>query len=199
MKPHMYLINILTFLCVTFVLNHCTEQPITSSIQSNLKVETLLINNLNISSYSVAPNLAINEQLYLGARDGFNIPLSFIKISSSNIWDYYNDSTVTIDSVKFKLYYADSLQGPNIGTLQLYFSPDSHFNENLSTYLDFQEFSTNEWHYLGTPDIHHKSDTSNVYTHSELVWDVDSIMYLLSDSGTTRTFAIKYPFNSLFN
>ena len=95
--------------------------------------------------------------------------------------------------MQFKLYYADSLQSPNIETLQLYFSPDSHFNENLSTYLDFQDFSTNEWHYLGTPDIYHKSDTSNVYTHSELVWDVDSLMYLLSDSGTTRTFAIKYP------
>ena len=41
----------------------------------------------------------------------------------------------------------------------------------------------------------HKSDTSNVYTHSELVWDVDSLMYLLSDSGITRTFVIKYPNN----
>ena len=41
--------------------------------------------------------------------------------------------------------------------------------------------------------IHHKYDTSNVYTHSELIWDVDSLMYLLSDSSTTRTFVIKYP------
>ena len=163
--------------------------------QSNLKVETLLINNLNLSSYSIPPNLAVNERLYLGVKDGLNIPFSFIKISSSNIWDYYNDSTVIIDSVQFKLYYADSLQGSNIGTLQLYFSPDSHFNENLSTYLDFQEFSINEWYYLGTPDIYNKYDTSDVYSHSELIWDVDSLMYLLSDSGITRTFAIKYPNN----
>ena len=143
MKPHLSFSNIFNFLCVIFVFNYCTEQPIRSEIQSNLKVETLLINNLNISSYSIPPNLASNERLYLGVKDGLNIPFSFIKISSSNFWDYYNDSTVIIDSVKFKLYYADSLQSPNIENLQLYFSPDSHFNENLSTYLDFQDFSTN--------------------------------------------------------
>ena len=198
MKPHLFFRNIFTFVCTIFVFNNCTEQPITSSIQSNLKVETLLINNLNLSTYSIPPNLAINERLYLGAKDGLNIPFSFIKISSSNVWDYYNDSTVIIDSVQFKLYCADSLQGSNIGTLQLYFSPDSHFNENSSTYLDFEEFSINEWYYLGNPNIYHKIDTSNVYSHSELVWDVDSLMYLLSDSGTTRTFAIKYPINDSY-
>ena len=195
MKPHLSLRSILNLLFVIFVFNYCTEQPISSSIQSNRKVETLLINNLNFSGYCIPPNLAINEKLYLGVKDGLKIPFSFIKISSSNIWDYYNDSTVIIDSVQFKLYYADSLQDPNIETLQLYFSPDSHFNENLSTYLDFQEFSTNQWYYLGTPDIYHKYDTSSVYAHSELIWDVDSLMYLLSDSATTRTFVIKYPFN----
>ena len=195
MKPHLFFRNIFSFLCVIFVFNYCTEQPITSSIKPNLKVETLLINNLALSTYSIPPNLGANERLYLGVKDGLNIPFSFIKISSSNLWNYYNDSTVIIDSVQFKLYYADSLQGSNIGTLQLYFSPDSHFNENLSTHLDFQEFSFNEWYYLGTPDISNKYDTIDVYSHSELIWDVDSLMYLLSDSGITRTFAIKYPNN----
>ena len=96
MKPHLSLRNIFNFLFVFFFFNYCTEQPISSSIKSNLKVDTLLINNLNISSYSIPPNLAINERLYLGVKDGLNIPFSFIKISSSNIWDYYNDSTVII-------------------------------------------------------------------------------------------------------
>ena len=193
MKPHLSFSNIVNFLLVLFVFNYCSEQPIRSNVQSNLKVETLLINNLNLSSYSIPPNLATNERLFLGSKDGLDIPFTFIEISSSSIWDNYNDSTVIIDSVQFKLYYTDSLQNPNIGEVQLYFSPDSHFNENLSTYLDFQDFSTNEWYYLGTPDIFHKSDTSNVYTYSELVWDVDSLMYLLSDSGTTRTFTIRFP------
>ena len=114
MKPHLSFCNIFNFLCMIFVFNYCTEQPIRSKIQSNLIVETLLINNLNISSYSIPPNLASNERLYLGVKDELNIPFSFIKISSSNIWNYYNDSTVIIDSVQFKLYYADSLQGPNM-------------------------------------------------------------------------------------
>ena len=39
--------------------------------------------------------------------------------------------------------------------------------------------------------FYNKSDTANIYTHSELIWDVDSLMYLLSDSSTIRTFAIK--------
>ena len=191
MKPHSFTRNTFNLLCALFVFNFCAEQPIVSNVSYKLKVDTLLINNLNISSYSVPPNLAINERLYLGQKDGLNIPYSFIKIASSSAWDYYNDSTVYIDSVQFKLYCADSLQSQNFGTLQLYFSPDSHFNENLSTYLDFEDFSVNDWHYLGNPSIHNKSDTANVYTHSELIWDVDSLMYLLADSGTTRTFAIK--------
>ena len=157
----------------------------------------------------IPPNLAVNHfnenlkfrfsEYFRGTKVyGLNIPFSFIKISSSNI-SYriiIMIDTVIIDSVQFKLYYADSLQGSDssiIKTLQLYFSPDSHFNENLSTYLDFQEFSINEWYYLGTPDIYNKYDTSDVYSHSELIWDVDSLMHLLSDSGITRTFVIKYP------
>ena len=191
MKPHLFSRYTFNFLYALFVFSCGTEQPIVSNVQSNLKVDTLLINNLNISSYSVPPNLAINERLYLGVKDGLNIPYSFIKISSSNVWNYYNDSTVYVDSAQFKLYYADSLQSQNLETLQLYFSPDSHFNENLSTYLDFEDFSVNDWHYLGNPSIYNKSDTANIYTHSELIWDVDSLMYLLSDSSTIRTFAIK--------
>ncbi len=195
MKPHAFISNTFNLLFALFVFNCCSEQPIVSNIQSKLKVDTLLINNLNITSYSVPPNLAINERLYLGVKDGLNIPFSFIKINSSGVWDYYNDSTVSIDSVQFKLYCTDSLQSQNLETLQLYFSPDSHFNENLSTYLDFEDFSFNDWHYLGNPSIYNKSDTANVYAHSELIWNVDSLMHLLSDSGTTRTFAIKFSDN----
>ena len=107
------------------------------------------IKNLNISNYSVAPNLATNEA-YVG-ENGIQIPFSFIKIGSSSYWSYYSDSTITIDSVQFKLYFDDSLKNSDLGPLKLYFSPDSHFNENLSTYLDYEGFSISDWYALGDP------------------------------------------------
>ena len=174
----------------------CTEQPINSQVDSSLIIDTHLIENFNITSYSVPPSLGTNERLYLGEKNGIQIPFSFIKFGSSSFWNYYTDSTKNIDSVQFKLSFYDSSQSSSVEALQLYFSPDSHFNENTSTFLDFDGFSFNEWHQIGGPDdVLHKTDTSNAYTYSELVWDIDSLMYLLSDSGITRTFAIKFMSN----
>ena len=80
-----------------------------------LIIDTLTIKNLNISNYSVAPNLATNERLYVGEKNGIQIPFSFIKIGSSSYWSYYSDSTITIDSVQFKLYFDDSLKNSDLG------------------------------------------------------------------------------------
>ena len=125
-------------------------------------------------------------------KNGIQIPFSFIKIGSSNYWSYFNDSTITLDSVQFKLYFNDSLKGSDLGPLELYFSPDSHFNENLSTYLDYEGFSISGWYELGAPVVLNKTDSSDSYTHSELIWRIDSLMSLLSDSSVTRTFALKF-------
>ena len=177
---------------VFFIAICCTEQAIESDFESNLIIDTLTIKNLNISNYSVAPNLATNERLYVGEKNGIQIPFSFIKIGSSSFWSYYSDSTIAIDSVQFKLYFDDSLKKSDLGPLKLYFSPDSHFNENLSTYLDYEGFSLSDWYALGDPMVLEKTDSSDSYIHSELIWRIDSLMSLLSDSGVTRTFALKF-------
>ena len=177
---------------VFFIAICCTEQAIESDFESNLIIDTLTIKNLNISNYSVAPNLATNERLYVGEKNGIQIPFSFIKIGSSSFWSYYSDSTIAIDSVQFKLYFDDSLKNSDLGPLKLYFSPDSHFNENLSTYLDYEGFSLSDWYALGDPMVLEKTDSSDSYIHSELIWRIDSLMSLLSDSGVTRTFALKF-------
>ena len=195
MKPHLFFRHRINTLIIFLVAICCNEHPIESNLSTNLIVDTLSINSLNISSYAVAPNLATNERLYLGEKNGIQIPYSFIKIGSSNYWSYYNDSTITFDSIQFKLYFDDSLQNSDLGLLELYFSPDSHFNENSSTYLDYEGFSISDWFPLGAPSILNKTDSSNSYTHSELVWSVDSLMYLLSDSSITRTFALKFANN----
>ena len=177
---------------VFFIAICCTEQAIESDFESNLIIDTLTIKNLNISNYSVAPNLATNERLYVGEKNGIQIPYSFIKIGSSSFWSYYSDSTIAIDSVQFKLYFDDSLKKSDLGPLKLYFSPDSHFNENLSTYLDYEGFSLSDWYALGDPMVLEKTDSSDSYIHSELIWRIDSLMSLLSDSGVTRTFALRF-------
>ena len=192
MKPPFSFRYIISITCVLFISVCCTEQPIESDFDSNLIIDTLSINNLNISNYSVPPNLSTNERLYIGEKNGIQIPFSFIKIGSSNYWSYFNDSTVTLDSVQFKLYFNDSLKSSDLGPLELYFSPDSHFNENSSTYLDYEGFSISSWYALGAPTVLDKTDSSDFYTHSELVWGIDSLMPLLSDSGITRTFALKF-------
>ena len=90
------------------------------------------------------------------------------------------------------MYYDDSLKSSDLGPLKLHFSPDSHFNENLSTYMDYEGFSISDWYALGDPMVLDKTDSSDSYIHSELVWRIDSLMSLLSDSGVTRTFALKF-------
>ena len=192
MKIHLPFRYISSILCILFVLVCCSESPIESSFESNLIVDTLTINNLEVYNYSVAPNLATNERLYVGEKNGIQIPFSLIKIGSSSYWSYFSDSTVMVDSAQFKLYFNDSLKSADLGPLELYFSPDSHFNENLSTYLDFEGFSTSGWYALGSPLVFDKTDSSDSYIYSELVWSIDSLMSLLSDSGITRTFALKF-------
>ena len=195
MNPHSSLRFNINIFYILLIAISCTEHSIESDFESDLIIDTLSINNLNITNYSVAPNLATNERLYIGEKNRIKIPFSFIKIGSSNYWSYYNDSTITLDSVQFKLYFDDSLKSSDVGPLRLFFSPDSHFNENLSTYLDYEGFSIFDWYALGAPMVFNKTDSSESYTHSELVWTIDTLMPLLSDSGITRTFALKFADN----
>ena len=91
MNFHSSFRNILSIFCVLLAVICCTEQPIDSDFESNLTIETLTINNLNISNYSVAPNLATNERLYVGEKNGIKIMgesniLNKLPVSASSLY-----------------------------------------------------------------------------------------------------------------
>jgi len=143
----------------------------------------------------VAPNLGTNERLYVGTKNGINVPLSFIKIVTPI--PNSSDSTFIIDSLRFVLYSKDSSLSSN-SIPNLFFSPDSQFDENNSTYLDYIDFSLSDWFDLGQPSVKvitDTTDTSSLFTHTELIWDIDTLKQSLTDtldSNLVRTFSIQF-------
>ena len=97
----------------------------------------------------------------------------------------------------FKLYSNDStIISEN--SPSLYFSPDSHFNENSSNYLDYVGFNITGWTNIGSPSVSVNNDTSSIYTFTELRWRLDSLMPFLADtldSNLNRTFMVKFENN----
>ncbi|MDP6169113.1 MAG: hypothetical protein QF780_03820, partial [Candidatus Marinimicrobia bacterium] len=155
---------------------------------SGLVIDTLTIYDINTQNYNVAPNLGTNERLYLGNKNGLDIPVSFIEIPNSLYWSFPFDSTIVVDSLRFIVYSKDSLLATS-STPNLFFHPDSQFDENSSTYLDFSGFSNSEWHDLGRPYLRTNSDESDTssetygdYLFTELVWNIDTLLTVLSDT-----------------
>ena len=183
--------------CVLFILvfmtYQCSDDTLYSDLgHGSLDIDTLSISNIDILNYSIAPNIGANERLYLGSKNGIEVPLSLIQISNSPFWNFQYDSTKIIDSLRFSLYSNDSLinleETPN-----LFFKSDSQFDENTSNYMEFSEFSLAEWFDLGQPDLRINSDTSNNFIYTELVWDIDTLLTSLTDtldSNLVRSFAI---------
>ena len=183
--------------CVLFTLvfmtYKCSDDTLYSDLgHGSLDIDTLSISNIDILNYSIAPNIGANERLYLGSKNGIEVPLSLIQISNSPFWNFQYDSTKIIDSLRFSLYSDDSLinleETPN-----LFFKSDSQFDENTSNYTEFPEFSVAEWFDLGQPDLRINSDTSNNFIYTELVWDIDTLLTSLTDtldSNLVRSFAI---------
>ena len=68
MNFHSSFRNKISLTFIFFIAICCTEQAIESDFESSLIIDTLTIKNLNISNYSVAPNLATNERLYVGEK-----------------------------------------------------------------------------------------------------------------------------------
>lgn len=171
----------------------CAEDPLETDLSHlNLSVDTLYISNIVGSSYWVSPNIGTNDRLYLGSKNGIDVPVSFIGITDHFYWDYYFDSTVTFDSLHFMLFSNDSELTVS-STPNLYFSPDSHFHETKSSYKDFSGFSTASWTNLGQPNISINTDTSGHFTGTVLTWDVLSLVETLTDtldSTLVRSFAI---------
>jgi hypothetical protein len=156
-------------------------------------MDTVSIDLISFSSYRVAPNLGSNDRLYLGTKNSLDVPLAFIGIKDHYYWSNSLDSTVTVDSLHFILYSSDSLL-TQTSTPNLYFNPDSQFNESKSTYLDFVGYSIADWESIGQPNVIVNTDTSGIFTYTELVWDIMSIDSMLTDtvdSNLIRNFAIQ--------
>ena len=195
-----------TFVISIFLITQCSETPLEHELDhSSLNIGTITIDNISAVNYLVAPNLGSNESLYLGGMSDLDIPITFIRFPESNpskpnYWNFFFDSTIVIDSLHFILFSKDSVIPENLKPT-LYFSPDSQFNENLSNYLDFQNYTFTDWTNLGEPEIKVRTDTSTLFMYSELIWSLDtSLMQSLSDSldlsdtlesNLVRSFAIQ--------
>ena len=158
-----------------------------------LKLYTVSIDSISFSSYRVAPNLGSNDRLYLGTKNSLDVPLAFIGINNHYYWENSLDSTVFVDSLHFILYSSDSLLTQS-STPNLFFNSDSQFNESKSTYLDFVGYSIADWESIGQPNVIVNTDTSGIFTYTELVWDIMSIDSMLTDtvdSNLIRNFAIQ--------
>ena len=196
MKIRDSIIKFLILLFIPFCLWKCSETPLNNDLtHSNLYIDTLVVNDITGDNYMVAPNLGTNERLYVGTKNGINVPLSFIKIVTPI--PNSSDSTFIIDSLRFVLYSKDSSLSSN-SIPNLFFSPDSQFDENNSTYLDYIDFSLSDWFDLGQPSVKvitDTTDTSSLFTHTELIWDIDTLKQSLTDtldSNLVRTFSIQF-------
>ena len=179
---------------------HCSEEPLSSELNhSTLHLDTLLINDVEFINYLIYPTLGSNEKLYLGTKDSIDIPITFIEMETPsyiNYWGYLEDTNYTIDSIRLLLFSNDSSLEQE-STPHLYFSPDSHFNENSSNYLDFDGLVLSDWIDVGKPRIKENIlDTSNTFLYSQLIWSLDTLkdaLYDTSDSNLVRTFALQFP------
>ena len=181
------------FIYLCFITFKCSDDTLYSDLgHSSLDIDTLSISNIDILNYSIAPNIGANERLYLGSKNGIEVPLSLIQNSKSPFWNFQFESTKINDSLRFSLYSDDSLINPEAAP-NLFFKSDSQFDDNASYYIDFSEFSVAEWFDLGQPDLRINSDTSNSFIYTELVWDIDTLLTALTDtlnSNLVRSFAI---------
>ena len=118
-------------------------------------------------------------------------------MSNSSSWNNYLDSSVTLDSLLFRVYSNDSTLSENLA-VQLYYSPDSHFNEINSTYDDFDGFTLDGWQPVGAGTITAETDSSGLFTQTVISWDLMSLIEALADtvdSNLVRSFAMTLGFD----
>jgi hypothetical protein len=194
MKSLFFNMNLLGVFILGILSWQCEDNRIEANlIHLPLTIDTVSVDSISFSSYRVAPNLGSNDRLYLGTKNSLDVPLSFIGIKDHYYWSNSLDSTVTVDSLHFILYSSDSLLTQS-STPNLFFNSDSQFNESKSTYLDFVGYSIADWESLGQPNVIVNTDTSGIFTYTELVWDIMSIDSMLTDtvdSNLIRNFAVQ--------
>lgn len=176
---------------------NCSEEPIQSDLSNiSQSIDTLLITSSDITAfnYQVSPDIGGYNKLYVGNQDGFNFTSSLLKFSTIG-WNTFIDSTVTVDSLFFKVFAGDSSLSID-NNLKLYFSNDSIFDENNSSLADLSNIDFSSWSNLGSPAIDVITDTSDTvsqFQETSLSWNLSSISESLIDTTKLyRTFALSY-------
>ena len=176
---------------------NCSEEPIQSDLSNiSQSIDTLLITSSDITAfnYQVSPDIGGYNKLYVGNQDGFNFTSSLLKFSTIG-WNTFIDSTVTVDSLFFKVFAGDSSLSID-NNLKLYFSNDSIFDENNSSLADLSNIDFSSWSNLGSPAIDviiDTSDTVSQFQETSLSWNLSSISESLIDTTKLyRTFALSY-------
>ena len=183
MKIQVAMYKFLCFLLLILFTN-CSEDSIQTELDhSLLEIKTLSLENITINNYWVWPNLGNNKRLYIGEKNSINVPYTLIQTEDSVYLDYYNDSTISIDSLRFIMYSTNTLIESAMPSL--YFSPDSKFNENISIYSDFTSLLNDEFLEFDDPEINDKYDyvsSDTNYSHTELTWDIDTLINIFADT-----------------
>ena len=182
-----------------FIYLNCSVEPIQTDLSNiNQSIDTLTINNITGFTYQVSPEISSYQKLYIGSENNFSFPSSLLKFSS-DVWDTFLDSSVTVDSAFFRVYSGDSLLNADIN-LNLHFSQDSVFSEENSHVDQLDELDFSMWASLGFPKIHVVSDTSDTISHFQetvLSWELSDIINTLADTMIShRTFSLSFPDDS---
>ena len=131
----------------------CEEKAFTlDDSDLSLTVDTVSFDVIESTTYQVPPLMGGSRYLYLGQDNGFTFDYNYIRVSKFSNSQYYLssgnaisqfhdyiDSSVTIDSIKLRLNFAeDSISSNSLFYLR-YFPDvsDSVFSRNNSNYLNY--------------------------------------------------------------
>ena len=189
-------IRLLFHICFVWFLyffNGCSDEPLHTDLSNvNNNIDTLLITDISGYNYQISPDIGSYNKLYVGSNAEFTFLSSLFNFSSDG-WDIFYDSTVTIDSIFFKVFSADSLIDDN-ANLNLYFSADSIFDESSSLVSELGNLVFDEWVDLGISSfksIVDTSDTIGYLQETELRWNAGNLVETLIDTSTSyRTFSL---------
>ena len=178
-----------------FIAINCSEELLQADLSNiNKNIDTLIITDISGYNYQVSPEISNYNKLYIGSQGEFSFSNSLFNFSSDG-WNIFFDSTITVDSMFFKVFSGDSLISNNIN-LNLYFSNDSIFDEDKSYVTDLNQIDLNQWNNLGFPVVGVISDTSDTVSHFQetvLEWDISSFAEsLLDTTNLYRTFSISF-------
>ena len=174
----------------------CTENIVTGDLGhlSNNIVDTISY-NIAGQSYYVNPKFGDIDGLYFGRKNNLSAEISLFRMSSSNVWKMYHDSTFIIDSIFFDIQSPDTniYVGMNFN---LYFSNESYFSESKSYSDDFDNFNIDNWQEIGPGKI----EKNNNSDKTMISWNLSELITYIfdkpGDSTLVRSFAVKYNHNA---